>query len=68
MSSTLVGILLVLGGVVVLIGAIRKWEWVIKPPHKRTLLSSILGGRGMAFVFAGILIILGVVAFLFYNV
>jgi len=60
------GLLISAIGILLFVGALFKWSWVLSPnKSRRSLLRTIFGPRGEMFISSSIMIIAGVVIFIF---
>jgi len=60
-NQSFIGLFIAAIGVLLFIGALLKWEWVISPNRRFSLLRWMVGPRGEMFVVSNILIIGGIV-------
>lgn len=62
------GLILVAFGVLFFVGALRKWEWILRPlPLRISVMRSLFGQRGRVFISAVLLIVFGLGFFFFLG-
>lgn len=58
------GLILAALGALLFVGALLKWEWVLSPSNKASVMRSLFGQRGMMFIVSSLMILLGLGYFL----
>ena len=61
------GLVLVAIGVLIFVGALLKWEWILSPSHKRSILRALFGERGSMFILSVMLMAAGLAIFFLYG-
>jgi len=59
-----IGLFLAAVGILLFVGALLKWQWVISPGRKFSLLRWLVGPRGEMFVASSVLIVGGIALFI----
>lgn len=65
-NPNLSGLVITAIGVLLFIGAVFQWEWVLRPHGSRwSIIRGILGARGQIFIYSTVLVIAGIAMFIF---
>jgi len=58
------GLFIAAVGVLLFIGTVLKWKWVLSPGRRRSFLRAIFGPRGEMFIISAVLILGGIALFI----